>query len=25
LAAGLADARRLLKERGLLDPEQDRP
>lgn len=25
LEAGLADARRLLRERGLLDPEQDRP
>ena len=25
LEEGLADARRLLRERGLLDPEQDRP
>lgn len=25
LEQGLADARRLLRERGLLDPEQDRP
>lgn len=25
LDAGLMDARRLLRERGLLDPEQDRP